>query len=276
MNVEIAAVWAAIVTYALSAAAMIAGTFLVKPKITTWGVILASVGLASNAVTIIARWVSSGRLPAIGYYEVAIKLAFFAVLGYLLLQWRFPGLRMAGVMAMPLAFLMLGATLLTDREAETVMGSLASFWLPIHVLFAQLAFGFYIAGFLLAAVYLLRESRYADRLRPLFARLPAQVELDSLMFKVVGTGFVFQGVMLASGAVWANEAWGSYWSWDPIETWALVAWLVYAIYLHLALTMGWRGRKGAWVVVLALPVILFSIIGVPNVFNSIHGAYLKL
>jgi ABC-type transport system involved in cytochrome c biogenesis permease subunit len=82
--------------------------------------------------------------------------------------------------------------------------------------------------------------------------------------------------MIASGAVWANEAWGRYWAWDPMETWSLVAWAVYALHLHLTLTLGWRGTKAAWVLVIALPVIVFSLLGVPVVYNSIHGAYLSL
>ena len=94
--------------------------------------------------------------------------------------------------------------------------------------------------------------------------------------RFVGAGFVFQGIMIASGSIWANEAWGRYWGWDAVETWSLIAWAIYAVYLHLTLTLGWRGRKAAWVAILALPVSLFSLLGVPIAYNSIHGAYLKL
>jgi ABC-type transport system involved in cytochrome c biogenesis permease subunit len=87
-------------------------------------------------------------------------------------------------------------------------------------------------------------------------------------------GFIFLTVMIISGAIWANEAWGRYWGWDPIETWSLICWVLYAGYLHVRLTLGWSGRKAAWYAVIALPVVLFTLIGVPLIYRSIHGAYL--
>ncbi|MHB9002728.1 MAG: cytochrome c biogenesis protein CcsA, partial [Coriobacteriia bacterium] len=77
-----------------------------------------------------------------------------------------------------------------------------------------------------------------------------------------------------AGAIWANEAWGRYWAWDPIETWSLISWVVYAAYLHARLTLAWRGRRSALFAMLALPVVVFALIGVPLVYRSIHGAYL--
>ena len=80
--------------------------------------------------------------------------------------------------------------------------------------------------------------------------------------------------MIVAGAIWANEAWGRYWAWDPIETWSLISWIVYAAYLHTRLTLGWKGSKSAWFAVVALPVMAFTLIGVPLAYSSIHGAYL--
>jgi cytochrome c-type biogenesis protein CcsB len=109
----------------------------------------------------------------------------------------------------------------------------------------------------------------------ILAKLPRQEILDDLSFRFVGFGFIVLGMMIAAGAIWANEAWGRYWGWDPIETWSLVSWLVYAAYLHTRLTLGWKGRRSAWFGALALPIVLFALIGVPIVYNSIHGAYLS-
>lgn len=81
--------------------------------------------------------------------------------------------------------------------------------------------------------------------------------------------------MIVAGAIWANEAWGRYWAWDPIETWSLMTWLAYAAYLHSRLTLGWRGRRSAWFAVLALPLVVFTLVGVPLAYNSIHGAYIQ-
>ena len=273
---ELVAVWGAIVGYVVASVLFVVGAFLGKPRMLSAAVVASWMGLASQALAIGLRWVRVGHGPYLGFYEVASLLAFLSVLGFLLLQRAYPGLRVGGVVALPLAFLILGATLLVNNEARAVTGSLASFWLAIHVVFANLAYGFYVAAFVLAVAYLMRDSKHSDRYGDVLAKFPEQAELDGLMYRIVGAGFVFQGIMIASGAIWANEAWGSYWSWDPIETWSLLAWAVYAIYLHLTLTMGWRGRKAAWVVVIALPVILFSLLGVPIFYDSVHGAYLSV
>ena len=90
----------------------------------------------------------------------------------------------------------------------------------------------------------------------------------------MAVGFIFLSIMIVAGAIWANEAWGRYWGWDPIETWSLISWVVYAGYLHANLTLGWKGTRCAWYAVLALPVMVFTLIGVPIAYQSIHGAYL--
>lgn len=276
MTVELVGVWVAIVAYAGASVGFTAGIILGKPAAEKYALRLAMAGLAAHAFAIIVRWVRIGHGPYIGFYEVSSLLAFMAVAVFVALVLRYRSLAVAGVALMPIAFLILGGSLLVNREAQAVTGALASFWLVIHVLFANLAFGLYAASFALAVAFLLKESGRATRFQALLDRFPAQEVLDTLTFRVVGAGFVFQGVMIASGSIWANQAWGRYWGWDPVETWSLIAWAIYAIYLHLTLTRGWRGKKAAWVAILALPVSLFSLLGVPIVYNSIHGAYLAL
>jgi len=142
------------------------------------------------------------------------------------------------------------------------------------VTFAKLSYASFIAAFAIGVVYLLRERK---DVKPgtLLARLPEQRVLDELSFQFVSVGFIFLSVMIVAGAIWANEAWGRYWNWDPIETWSLISWIVYAAYLHTRLTLGWKGSRSAWFAVAALPVMAFTLIGVPLAYNSIHGAYLK-
>ncbi len=268
--------WIAIVLYAASSVAFVIGVVFGKPRSVNVGVWIALAGVIFQGGSIALRWVRTGHGPALGFFEVASGLAFLGVVAFLVLCWRQRGLRVVGVALMPITFFIMGATLLVNPAAQEATGSLASIWLAIHVLFANLAYGCYVGSFVLAVAYLLRDAGKGERWRSWLDKLPPQEELDGLTFRFVGAGFVFQGIMIASGAVWANEAWGRYWGWDPMETWSLIAWLIYAVYLHLTITMGWRGRKAAWVVVIALPVILFSLLGVPVVYNSIHGAYLAI
>ena len=276
LTIEFACIWITIVAYAAAAIAFTIGVVFGKPRIERAGVLIAWVGFAVQAVSIALRWIRVGHGPYMGFYEVSSLLAFIAVGAFLVLARRYNGLGVAGIAVMPIAFLIMGGTLLVNREAQAITGSLASFWLVIHLAFANLAFGAYAVSFVLGVAFLMKESGENHRWQKLLDRFPEQDVLDGLTFRFVGAGFVFQTVMIVSGSIWANEAWGRYWAWDPMETWSLIAWAIYAIYLHLTLTMGWRGRRAAWLAVAALPVILFSLLGVPIFYNSIHGAYLRL
>ncbi|MDP2232734.1 MAG: c-type cytochrome biogenesis protein CcsB [Actinomycetota bacterium] len=273
---EIAFVWAAIGAYAASSVAFTIGTVFGKANAEAVAMGFAWLGLSMQAVSVTLRWVRIGHGPYLGFYEVSSLLAFMTVAGFLLVVRRYPGVKIAGIAVMPVSFLILGASLLVNAEAQAVTGSLASFWLVIHVIFANLAFGAYAVSFALAVAFLLKDSGAGRKYQALLDKFPVPDVLDGLTYRFVGAGFVFQTIMITSGAIWANEAWGRYWGWDPVETWSLIAWAIYAIYLHLTLTLGWRERKAAWIAVFALPVILFSLLGVPIAYNSIHGAYLAL
>ncbi len=272
---ETAGVWAALFLYAASTVGFVLAVTFGRERFERVALGLAQAGLVVHAVAIGARWARTGHGPYLGFYEVASLMALLTVAALAWLVWRYPGFLPAGAAVMPVALLILGGSLLVSREAEAVSGALASLWLVIHVIFANLAYGSYVAAFALSAAFLMRDyGRDGGTLKMLLDRLPEQPVIDDLTYRFVGAGFVFQGIMIASGAIWANEAWGRYWGWDPMEIWSLIAWAVYAIYLHLRLTLGWQGRRAAWVAVVSLPVIVFSLLGVPLVYNSIHGAYL--
>jgi cytochrome c-type biogenesis protein CcsB len=273
-NTEILIMWATVTGYAIAAALFIIGFVFKKPKVTTAAVIVTVAGLVPHVVAMAGRWVRLGHGPYLGFYEVISSYAFFGVLIFAVLVWRFKSLRQLGVVLMPIAFLVLGGAMLAPKSELAVTAKLASYWLAVHVSFAKLSYGSFITSFGLAIVLLARELRPNGGFAARLVKLPPQDVIEDLMFKFVAAGFIFLGIMIAAGAVWANEAWGRYWGWDPIETWSLISWLCYAVVLHLRLTMGWKGTKFAWAVVAALPVNLFAVVGVAIVYNSIHGAYM--
>jgi cytochrome c-type biogenesis protein CcsB len=274
VTLEIVLMWAAVTMYAAGSIAYAVGTVFRLPRaivVATWVSLL---GLVPHLVATGVRWERVGHAPFLGFYEVVSGLVLAAVflMGLILIKYR--SLTPMGVIIMPLSFLTLGAAMFAPKGGMEVSATLASWWLTIHITFAKLAYSAFVASFALALLYLMRDKWSQGRLADMLSKLPRQEILDDLTFKLVGAGFIFLGCMIAAGAVWANEAWGRYWAWDPIETWSLISWIVYAIYLHLRLTMGWRGRKLAWVAVIALPIVVFALIGVPVVYSSIHGAYL--
>lgn len=273
MTSEIVMMWAAVTLYALSSILFVIALVFRRQALLNWALAVGLIGLVPHLVGIAVRWGRVGHPPALGFYEVVSSYAFISVAAFGLLVWRRRGLVALGAILMPLAFLMLGAAMFTPKADLALTSKLASWWLNIHVVFAKLSYGAFIVSFALAFVYLYRD-RVKGTLADVLEKLPAQPIIDDLQFRFVSVGFVFLGIMIVAGAIWANEAWGRYWAWDPIETWSLISWIVYALYLHTRLTLGWSGRRSARFAMFALPVVLFALIGVPLVYRSIHGAYL--
>ena len=269
MSTEIVLMWAAVTLYTIGAIGFVFGVVFKAEKL-TWAALWVSLaGLVPHAIAIGIRWVQLGHAPYLGFYEVVSSYAFAAVLALGVLVMVRPQLKVAGIAVMPIAVLMIGGAMLAPKAALDLTPTLASYWLTIHVTFAKLSYSSFIAAFAVALVYLVRDRRPG-----FLATLPAQRVLDDISFRFVAVGFIFLSIMIVAGAIWANEAWGRYWGWDPIETWSLISWVVYAGYLHANLTLGWKGTRCAWYAVLALPVMVFTLIGVPIAYQSIHGAYL--
>lgn len=276
MRTEILLMWAAVYLYAAGAVFYVIALVFRKPKMSGVATWVSMAGLLPQAVAFGVRWVRIGRGPSLGYFEMLSSLAFFSVLMFGLLALRYRSVTAAGIFVMPIAFLLLGAAMFSPTSELELTGTLASWWLAVHVTFAKLAYGCLSIAFALAVAFLIRGRGGPDggAWGKLLARLPAQDILDDLSFKFAAAGFVFLGIMVLAGAIWANESWGRYWAWDPIETWSLISWLVYAVALHLRLTRGWHGTRWAWLAAGALPVVLFALAGVPIVYRSIHAGYL--
>ena len=275
MNTEIMLMWAAVTAYTLSAILFVFGTVFKSDKALNAGLWVALTGLAPHAVAIGIRWVAVGHGPYLGFYEVVSSYAFASVVALGLIAWMRPKLKIVGVLLMPVAVLMLGGAMLAPKSPLEITAKLASYWLTIHVAFAKLSYMSFIAAFALALLFLWRERRGEFKEDSMLSRLPSQAAVDDLSFRFIGVGFIFLSIMIVAGAIWANESWGRYWGWDPIETWSLISWILYAGYLHVRLTLGWQGRKAAWYAAAALPIVLFTLIGVPVLYQSIHGAYLQ-
>ncbi|MDI6901133.1 MAG: cytochrome c biogenesis protein CcsA [Anaerosomatales bacterium] len=276
VDTEIICMWVAVTLYAASAVLFAVSLVFRKERLATVALALALAGIVPHTVAIAGRWVRVGHGPYLGFYEVISSYAFAGVLAFVGLVVRYRSLRPLGVVLMPMAFLAIGGAMLAPKSGVEVSATLASWWLAVHVSFAKLAYGSFITSFGLAAVRLMRARRPEGFRSERMGRLPADPVLEDLAFKFVAAGFIFLGIMIAAGAIWANEAWGRYWGWDPIETWSLISWLVYAVVLHLRLTLGWRGRRFAWSVIAALPVLLFAMVGVAIVYNSIHAGYFNI
>jgi cytochrome c-type biogenesis protein CcsB len=237
-----------------------------------------------HAGFLLARWVNLGRVPLVGHYEFGNFLIWVLALMYLRAERRHPmGYRAIGAtVSLVLAALIAYVTLFpmvssAHRPLPPVLRY--PLWLNIHVTASALGY----AGFSLAAavaVLLLVRGRLvsngATGGRPAFPPavldfIPDGPALEQYMHEAATLGFLWQTVMIISGGIWADAAWGRYWGWDPKEMWSLVTWVVFAAYLHARLTRGWRGPSAAYLVILGWAVMIFTWLGVAYLLPGIHS-----
>jgi len=256
--------WACMVIYAFAVAAQIYAQVFDRPRLTlraTRGIIFAFV---LHTILVAWRWIVTGHVPTIGNFENALVGGWFIVLMTLVAArgQRHP-LLAAG--ALPFALIIMGGGTLSDTSPRPMVASLQSFWLFIHILFAWLAYGAYTVASGAGLVYLVKSRK---SLKPDETDKPALTRLDELMFRSTVFGFITDAIMIAAGSIWARSLWGSYWSWDPVETWSLLSWLIYGVALHVRITLGWRGRRLAWILVFAIIGVLISFWGVNLVMEG--------
>lgn len=268
---QIISYWLAIAFYVVSSVLYILSIkFSSSPKIVKYGNISAALGLAPNALGILLRWYQVGHVPSSQLYEVTPSIALISVMFFICIQWRYKNVAQIGAFIVPAAFLLLGLGVMGSKEITVMPATFKTYWLIIHITFAKFAYGSTLIGTVFAVCYLLKERALGVWLE----RLPALGKLDDLSSRFMALGFFFNTVMIFAGSIWAKNAWGSYWSWDPIETWSLIAWLFYALYLHFRRTMGWRGARASWLAIFTMIFFVFSLFGVTYFYPTVHQYFL--
>lgn len=270
---ETALHWVAVGLYAVSAALFTSAVVFQRPGRVRWARLAALAGLLPHGAAIAMRWIAVGHGPYMLKYEVLSSNAWLAVAALLLFVWKRPGWAAVGLVVMPVAILAVALGLFSSPQARDLPPTLRSAWLAFHVTFAKLS----AAAFLLSAAtaVLLLAGRGPPRPGSWRARLPGGEALEAYAVRFVGFGLVFWTVTIAAGAIWANQSWGRYWGWDLVETWSLVAWLGYALFLHVRLFFKVRGRALAWMALAAFGVFVLSLLVLPLLMPSMHSAYFQ-
>lgn len=221
------------------------------------------IGFILHSISIVARISASGRLPFANLYESMTSFAWGIVLIYLMVELMYK-VKMVSIIAVPIAFLAsLYATTL-NKTIEPLMPALKSNWLLAHVGVAIVAYGVFAVSFGTAVLYLLNE--YFN-----IKWLPKKELLDELTYKLIAFAFPFMTLVIITGAIWAEQSWGTYWSWDPKETWSLITFLVYLGYLHTRLVLNWKGKVSAWFAVLGFCAVIFTYLGVSFFLTGLHS-----
>ncbi|MDA8320908.1 MAG: c-type cytochrome biogenesis protein CcsB [Actinomycetota bacterium] len=237
---------------------------------------LSITGAAAHVAGVITRGLAAHRVPWGDMYEFVTALSCVAVLFFVAVMIRYR--------AWSLGLFVMGAVVAALGLAETVIytpagplvPALQSYWLAIHVTAMTLATGIFFVAAVLGVVYLAagRDARRVAAGRPaggIMRRLPGPEDLDRLAYRTVVFAFPVWTFGVMAGAIWADQAWGRYWGWDPVETWAFITWVVYAAFLHARATAGWRGRRAAWIQLAGFGCLVFNVIGVQVFITGLHS-----
>jgi cytochrome c-type biogenesis protein CcsB len=240
--------------------------------------IFTTAGLALHITGVITRGLAVHRVPWGDMYEFVISVSCVAVLFFLGLMIKYRPYHLGLFFMAPIVIILGLAQTVIYTPAGPLVPALNSYWLAIHVTAMTLASGTFMVGAVLAIVYLFAE-RHSRRVAAglstsygeVFRLLPSAERLDQIAYRTVVFAFPIWTFGIMAGAIWADEAWGRYWGWDPTETWAFITWVVYACFLHARVTAGWRGRRAAFIQLLGFACLLFNLLGVSLFITGLHS-----
>ena len=224
------------------------------------------------------RWYESyqmgfGHAPLSNMYESLVFFAWSIVIFYLVLEFKFKN-RILGAFAIPFAFVSMAYASFAkgiNQEIAPLIPALQSNWLIAHVVTCFIGYAAFAVACGLGIMYLLKTDGKKEKTTGRIGTLPALKIIDDIIHKTIIFGFLWLSVGIITGAIWANSAWGTYWSWDPKETWSLITWFVYAATLHARFTRGWTGKRIAWLAIIGFVSVIFTYFGVNFLLAGLHS-----
>ncbi|MBF0295648.1 MAG: cytochrome c biogenesis protein CcsA [Magnetococcales bacterium] len=266
MEVEILCMWLGLTAYVMAGSfALIMG--LVGRRGPGMGVLAMLVaGLLLHGAALGMRWERLGHGPFVNQFEILSSNLWSLTLVYAVVYWRLPRLRPLAMVVLPLLFIMGGWLLVVDPFHSEYPATYHTIWLYVHIGFGKVFLG---AALVAAALGVVVLARMMAGSAP-FAALPCDDALDGLAYRFMAVAFVFDTLMILAGAIWAQDAWGSYWSWDTLEVWSLINWLLIALALHLRPTLHISPRVGAVIGILVFGVAFVNFFGVPFLSRTMH------
>ena len=230
---------------------------------------LVVLGVVLQLGSIVCRGLATDRWPLGNMYEFTSAVCLAAVVTWLVVLRRVPALRAVALFVLlPVVVLLFLAGTVLYARAAPVVPALRSYWLVVHVTTITVSSGLLLVPGVASLLYLLRRS---GRGGAFVERLPSAAALDRLAYRTTIVAFPLYTFGVIAGAIWAEAAWGRFWGWDPKETVAFVAWVVYAAYLHARATAGWRSGRAAWINVAGLAVVLFNLFFINMVVAGLHS-----
>lgn len=220
-----------------------------------------SAGALAQTAYMVLRWIAAGRAPFSNMFESLVLFAWAIVVVYLAIQVRRQIPVLAAATALLAVLTLAYASTYQDNTIHPLMPALQSPWLTVHVFTCFLGYGGFAIAALSSIGYLLTPEN----------RPQIEAAFDMATAKTISFGFLFLTAGIMTGAVWANQAWGTYWSWDVKETWALITWFIYAVFLHCRFMRGWKGKRAAWISVIGFASVIFTYWGVNYLMGGLHS-----
>ena len=262
---------ATLVLYGLGTFGYLAYLAAPRDVVARYARVATGLGVLAHTGFFLSRWSASGYFPITNLFESLNFFSWAVVVAFIVLQIRLTAAVMGGIV-MPIAFLLAAFSLSFDATVAPLMPALQSRWLYVHTTLAFLGDAFFVIAFAGGVLYLIQERQLKSRhTGAFFHRLPSLDLLDRINYRSLTIGFPLLTLGIITGAVWAEMAWGAYWQWDPKETWSLITWFIYAALVHARLTVGWRGRKAAWLSIVGFLAVLFTFLGVNLLLGGLHS-----
>lgn len=220
---------------------------------------------------IVSRYVVAGHTPITTQHEAVVFFAWALTWSYLSFRWRYT-VKNFGTFVSVLVCILLVIAMTVPRDVTPLVPALQSYWLPVHAGVSLIAYGFLSLAFCGGIMYLLQEWELkSKRFGYFYSRLPSLDSLDQLNSHCLSAGFIFLSIGIVTGSLWAYQAWGNYWQWDPKETWSLVTWFIYLVQIHQRFAAGWRGKKAAVMAIVGFGAVIFTLWGVTYLLGGLHS-----
>lgn len=266
VEIELLILWAALIIYVLAGSLAIVATLFRQPLDDFFQGLL-WLGLVVHTGAIGYRWLRLDHGPFLTMFEILSSNIWSITLFFALTYWRLAAIRSIAAFFIPLQFLMMGWLLLATPGESVFPPTYDTIWLYVHVSFGKVFMGALVIASTLAAITLIRN---VDRAVPTFSRLPNDQSLVELAFRFMGLGLIFESLMLVAGAIWAQDAWGRYWDWDPLESWSFISWLLMVLVLHARITWKLSSNIAASMVLVVFVVAFLTFFGTPLISMSPH------
>lgn len=264
--------WLAVFCYVVGTIANTVGVIFEKERAERGSYGAALVGLALHGAALLYWWQVVGHGPYMAPSEVLSSDAWITMALFLFFLRVYPRVKPASIIVFPAVFLMIALSTMYNPGIRSLPPTFGSIWLVFHIAFYKISLATLVVALAFSLFYLKKGSRSSA---PWLERLPEPASLDLYAYRFAGFGFIFWGIAMLAGSIWAYKSWGRYWGWDPVETWSLITWLIFGVYLHMRRFFRLSGTRAAWFFVFCFVMALVSLFVTSHMGSSIHAEYFK-